>query len=928
MVNLNFARLTIVIGVVLTLISSYLIYTYEKAEKTDAFLNRSQIASTVLGNKLRHHVNLIKELEAFLSASNYVSQDEFDKFLNVAFSGIQSMISVYTMDQVETSELAAWTATLQRENPERHASTVPYEYTKDWRKIYDLPKRRHYLVAYKWNDKDPYIKSGFDYGSYSIVADYYTNHTRDDEVYISPIQFQRAWGATHSGYWVVSKSVIKEENGVQKRKHIATALIDIRKFLKSVMDDLEFNNIQVSLLQTEFIDPSDAEIELQGADPFATAVNYEYGQKYSKSDFEYDGLTGLYLKGKINFPYSNINMVFTPTGDLYSPSLLSPTLVLFFGLLVTALLFWSVNNLQKTKALVEKKVERKTKDLVTAYNNLEEKQSELATLNRELEKAMTAAQSANKAKSQFLANMSHELRTPLNAIIGYSEMLKEDAEDEDNDDQVDDLGKVLSAGRHLLGLINDILDLSRIEADKMNLIIEEVGIEEMVRSVSSTTEPLFKKNNNYFSFDVSSKLTLMHTDEQRVRQILFNLLSNAAKFTADGNVRLIVDGASDHGKEQVVFRVEDTGIGMSENQVANIFEAFTQADASTTRNYGGSGLGLAISKEFSELLGGDLSVRSTLGEGSTFTFKLPLAQDDILASQGKTTVEPLSSSILPSVGDQSASLEETVQDTTDAIVAQKHDGNETSPRVLIIDDESVAREITKRYLSSKNVEILEAENGNEGLQMAREFEPDLIILDIMMPELNGWAVLELLKAEDKLKNIPVIICTMVDEAKRGYVLGATDYIQKPVNKDDLLKRVTMNLEDSPFTESTVLIVEDEKDIRDMMDRLLKQGGFTTLVAENGKIGLEKLNKNDVDVILLDLMMPVMDGFDFMEHFRRDERHNDIPIIIVTAKEITTEDRMRLDSKVYNIMRKGDYSRDQLLSEVDRLTNRAINESRV
>lgn len=512
-----------------------------------------------------------------------------------------------------------------------------------------------------------------------------------------------------------------------------------------------------------------------------------------------------------------------------------------------------------------------------------------------LRQATKAADAANRAKSTFLANMSHELRTPLNAIIGYSEMLQEEAADAGQEDFVPDLKKIQSAGRHLLELINAVLDLSKVEAGKMELYLETFDIGEMIQAVAAVAQPLVKKNSNSLAVSGAAEAGRMRADLTKLRQALLNLLGNACKFTEHGNIRLDVareTAPEGEGGDRIAFTVEDTGIGMTPEQVAKIFQPFTQADAGTARQFGGTGLGLTITERFCRMMGGDISVESAPGVGTRFTMRIPA--DVALAKQAESA---------------------------ETVAKQAPETTVSGTRVLVIDDEANARDLIQRFLGKEGFSVVTASSGAEGLRLARASRPDAITLDVIMPGMDGWAVLKELKADPELANIPVIMLTMVDSMNLGYALGAVEYMTKPIDRERLLAVMEKYRHDR--TPATALIVEDDPAIREMLRRRLEREEWTVGEAKNGRVALEWLAQNRADVILLDLMMPEMDGFEFVERWRMRDDWRSTPILVVTAKDLTEEDRLRLDGYVQKIIQKGAYGREQLLNEIRSLVEMCV-----
>ena len=532
---------------------------------------------------------------------------------------------------------------------------------------------------------------------------------------------------------------------------------------------------------------------------------------------------------------------------------------------------------------------------MTDVTDLKKRENELGVLVDELANARDEANKASETKSLFVANMSHELRTPLNAVIGLAELLKEDAEDDGMDEYQEPLERIYTAGKHLLALINDVLDVSKIEAGKIDFNIEEFSVEKLIGEVVAATQQLADSNRNSLDLTCSRDLGTIRSDETRVRQIIFNLVANACKFTENGAVSIDASLRKVGDVELVDIKVVDSGIGMSPEQTEKLFSSFVQADSSTTRKYGGTGLGLAISKQLAEAMGGELTVVSELGNGSTFTASLPTVVE--IPTDDFTTPKP------------------TIISNQEKFPTNDLSG---TAKVLVIDDDPIVLDMMKQHLEGEGFEVIVADSGKKGIELARTESPSVITLDILMPEMDGWSVLRTLKADSVTADIPVVMASILDEQKQGLALGANDYVSKPIDRDKLVSALRRLVGSCPG--KSVLVVEDDPDSRMFIQRLLRSEECQVNETVNGKEALEYLEAAErlPDLILLDLMMPVMDGFEFLTHIKEVESFNTIPILVVTAADLSKSDHKRLLGSVENIIQKSGLEQDQILREITNL----------
>ncbi len=515
-----------------------------------------------------------------------------------------------------------------------------------------------------------------------------------------------------------------------------------------------------------------------------------------------------------------------------------------------------------------------------------ERTAELVQANHTLEQARDLALESARTKDAFLATMSHELRTPLNAIIGYCEFLQEELQTNPLEETLGDLQKIESAGRHLLTLINDILDLAKIEAGKMQLEPREFPVAPLLTELRDLLAPLMRARDNRFQVYVDPHVGTMYADRTRVRQVLLNLLSNANKFTEAGEIELGVKREAHDEQPWLVFAVRDTGKGMKEAEVQRLFTAFYQADSTSTRKHEGTGLGLTISRRICNLMGGDISVKSTFGIGSTFTVRLP------------ATLRMLPARANP---------EHSPDPSFRAVRAPRR-----FPLILVVDDDADVRDLMTRFLLREGYRVRTAANGEEGVRLARELHPSAITLDAMMPGVDGWSVLATLKSDPQTAAIPIVMATILDDQTRGFALGASDYITKPVDRDRLLQVLGQHL---PEHTDPILVVEDDSDTRELIRRVLEREAWRVIEAKDGQAALEAVDRERPGLILLDLMMPTMDGFTFASTLRQRGEHASIPIIVVTAVDLTPDEQMRLNGGVQQILQKGSYTPELLLQEI-------------
>ncbi len=530
-----------------------------------------------------------------------------------------------------------------------------------------------------------------------------------------------------------------------------------------------------------------------------------------------------------------------------------------------------------------------TENELTFITNLS-RQAVIALQNsqlfKEAQESRSIAEHANQAKSTFLANMSHELRTPLNAIIGFTRIVKKKSDGVLPEKQVENLEKVLSSSEHLLGLINTVLDIAKIEAGRMDVVVADFDVASLTDQCVNLATPLLKPGVTLTKHAAEGTF-IAFSDQDKIKQIVLNLLSNAAKFTHNGSITLNVT----HDDALMSIAVKDSGIGISQGALTRVFEEFQQADTSTTRQYGGTGLGLAISRNLARLLGGDLTAASVLGEGSTFTLTIPIKYGNKTASSSGGKARNLhQAESSPRTGD-------------------------TKKRILVIDDDPDTVYLLQDMLGQTEFEVTVTRDGETGQQMIRKIKPDAILLDVIMPGKDGWQVLHDLRADESTKDIPVILHTIVDKKALGFKLGAAAYLLKPLNPSvviETLRRLTTVTSGHPIM---VLVIDDDPQVADMLHQMLPEPDFKLESVEDGEAGLKAIEANRPNVLILDLMMPNLDGFGVIEKLRENPETRDLPIVVISAKELTKEESIRLSESVEHVIKKQGLDGEQLVKEI-------------
>ncbi len=546
------------------------------------------------------------------------------------------------------------------------------------------------------------------------------------------------------------------------------------------------------------------------------------------------------------------------------------------------------DTLQDSYMTLERKVNERTDELKHINEELLLSKLDLEAKNEELARA-------NRMKSQFLANVSHELRTPLNSIIGFSELLQEKSFGSLNGKQTQYVKFIHTSGNHLLHLINSILDLSKIEAGRMELALEEFPLAEIFHEIMGSIKPIAHKRDISLDLKETAASPMIKVDKAKFKQILYNLLSNAVKFNKDGGTVVIdwdiIDEPTGMTMQRYLYvSVEDSGMGIKKEDLGKLFREFEQLDPSVTREHGGTGLGLALTKKLIELHNGHIRVDSELGKGCKFTVKLP---------QGSDKLELRQTQIMPQ------EIVKAVDDVTER------------PLILVAGESEDVNHLIHIYLSGGGYEIETAKDGLELIEKARELRPFAIVCGVALPEKDGWEVMKELKVYEESKDIPVVIVSATDNKELGFALGAVDYIEKPIDKGKLVDTINrLNfIKSRKRRKLNVLVVDDEPQVLTLLSDILEKEDFVVCTANGGEEAIMMAIRDEPDLIVLDLMMPGVSGYDVVDKLKEHPVARNIPVVIFTAKDITVEDKQRLGDNIDKIIRKASFSKEDLIAEI-------------
>ncbi|MCK5706784.1 MAG: response regulator [Candidatus Aureabacteria bacterium] len=529
---------------------------------------------------------------------------------------------------------------------------------------------------------------------------------------------------------------------------------------------------------------------------------------------------------------------------------------------------------------LEIKIKERTSEIQETNTLLRKRNEELQTITKELEESNIKIREADRLKSEFLANMSHELRTPLNSIIGFSALSLKDDEVLNMPNIQDNFEEIYKNGKQLLAIINDILDLSKVESGKMDFVKKDIDLREVITNLSKTLKVLKKDKEIDIKVDIEKDLPHIYSDPDRIRQVLLNIASNSVKFTNKGYIEIRAKRKNNY----IEVAVEDTGIGIKEVDIPKVFESFRQIDGSSTRKEGGTGLGMTISRKFVEMMGGTIWIESEFGKGTTILFTIPV----------------------------SFKKEESEKDSEDnkepVIFIDKKAHNYKKEPILIIEDDMSAIKLYEKILKSHGYDVVWETQGSRAIDKVKEIKPFVIFLDIMLPDRSGWDILTELKTLPSTKNIPIVMSSILTEQNKGFALGAVEYLVKPVAEDDLLsvlKRIKLK-------GKKVIVIDDSHLDVLLVSKILEKWDYEIFKAHDGKEGLDKINQIMPHVIILDLDMPVMDGFQVVDKLKRREATKMIPVIIVTAKDLTEKEKKSLAGKIDALIMKSHLTEESLM----------------